>query len=162
MIINYNSGDLKNIKSQSVKIKNLKKNSIPQDNEQTNENESDDTYHPIVKNEKKNSFDIYIKHKSEKKNDLNNSNDKINIDIKNEKDNFNIINNEISEKIKKREKKITFKEPNFVEIIDVESYKKFNEENTSKDPYDHLYNNDNNNKKKDDGKEKVVCSCFII
>ena len=44
-------------------------------------------------------------------------------------------------KLKNEKKKLLFKEPNFVEIIDVESYKKFNEENTSKDPYDHLYNN---------------------
>ena len=73
------------------------------------------------------------------------------------KNNFNIVNNN---NIKKN-KKVGFKEPDFVEIFDVESYKKFNEENTSKDPYDYLLNN-NNNEKKEDKKEKVLCSCIIL
>ena len=85
-------------------------------------------------------------------------------------------------------KKVTFQKPNFITIIDVESYKKFNEENTCKDPFEDLeflqninnYNNFNNsnfninlnnnniNKNDDkngeegDGKEKVMCSCLII
>ena len=47
-------------------------------------------------------------------------------------------------------------------IIDVESYKKYNEANTSKDPYDDLLKNNNNNGKKDNENEKVVCSCFVF
>ena len=43
-------------------------------------------------------------------------------------------------------------EPQFVEIILVESYKKFNEENTSKDPFD---------KDENENKTKLMCSCFI-
>ena len=47
-------------------------------------------------------------------------------------------------------------EPQFVEIINVESYKKFNEENTSKDSDD----KDENDKK--ENKSKLMCSCFIF
>ena len=49
-------------------------------------------------------------------------------------------------------------------VIDVKSYKKYNAENTAKDPYDELMNNDNNNnnEKKKKKKENVVCSCLIF
>ena len=57
----------------------------------------------------------------------------------------------ITQKIKK---KVKFLEPNFVRIIEVESYKKFNEENTSKDPFDFA--------KQIEGKENVLCSCLVI
>lgn len=50
-------------------------------------------------------------------------------------------------------KKVLFMEPNFVTIIDVESYKKFNAENTSKDPY---FDDSQ------DGKDNVKCSCLIF
>ena len=54
----------------------------------------------------------------------------------------------------KNKKKVKFLEPNFVRIIEVESYKKFNEENTSKDPFDFA--------KQIEGKENVLCSCLVI
>ena len=53
---------------------------------------------------------------------------------------------------RKKKKQVKFMEPQFVEIILVESYKKFNEENTSKDPFD---------KDENDNKTKLMCSCFI-
>ena len=56
-------------------------------------------------------------------------------------------------KTKKDKKVVKFKEPTFVQVIYVESYKKFNEENTSKDPYDPTNKPD---------KTKVMCSCFIF
>ena len=80
-------------------------------------------------------------------------------------------------------KKVTFQKPNFITIIDVESYKKFNEENTCKDPFEDLeflqninnFNNfninininnsnkiDEENAEEGDGKERVMCSCLII
>ena len=67
-------------------------------------------------------------------------------------------------------KKVSFLKPKFVTIIEVESYKKYNELNTSKDPYAELFknmtqnnnNNDINNEKKENGKESINCSCFII
>ena len=63
------------------------------------------------------------------------------------------FDNEI--KKEKKIKKVKFMEPMFVNIIEVESYKKYNEENTSKDPY--LYFNNKN-----ENKENVMCSCFIV
>ena len=51
-------------------------------------------------------------------------------------------------------KKVKFMEPSFVNIIEVESYKKFNQENTNKDPF---YDTNKN-----DDKANVVCSCFIV
>ena len=55
---------------------------------------------------------------------------------------------------KEKEKKVKFLEPEFVHIIEVESYKKFNEENTSKDPFFVDETKEN--------KTKVMCSCFIF
>ena len=67
------------------------------------------------------------------------------------------INKDKNENRKRKKKKeVKFMEPQFVEIINVESYKKFNEENTSKDPYD----KDENDKK--ENKSKLMCSCFIF
>jgi len=107
------------------------------------------------------SIKLYKKHKRdrERKNNENN-------EINSEKD------NKFKQKSSKnvRSKKVTFLEPNFITIIDVESYKKFNEENTCKDPFedmefinnmkiDHIYTNNN---EIDDGKERVHCSCSIF
>ena len=72
------------------------------------------------------------------------------------------------EKVKKTNKpakKVAFS-PDLVEIIDVESYKKFNEENTCKDPFDNMeFINGtisvNHNDDEEDGKAKVLCSCSI-
>ena len=74
---------------------------------------------------------------------------------------------------KKENKKVTFIEPDFFTIIDVESYKKFNAENTCKDPFEDMdflnninnlnnININNNNKKNEenDGKERINCSCL--
>ena len=73
------------------------------------------------------------------------------------------------EKVKKTNKpakKVAFS-PDLVEIIDVESYKKFNEENTCKDPFDNMeFVNGtisvNHNDDEEDGKAKVLCSCSIF
>ena len=75
-----------------------------------------------------------------------------------------------------RGKKVSFLKPNFVTIIDVESYKKYNEENTCKDPFedmeysnnmnlDHINKNNSRNIEDDeevDGKERVQCTCSIF
>ena len=172
MIIDNNSEEMKNIKPNSLKMKNTKLSNIPQENQQTNENIADESF-PTYK--RRNSINLYKKNKLEKKKtnencNLSKTNDKSSTNIQNEKDITNKINDnsqDIQEKNKKSQKKIKFKEPNFVEIIDVESYKQFNMENTSKDPYESLFNNDNNdnnnnNEKKDNGKERVICSCCIL
>ena len=100
------------------------------------------------------------------KNELMNNNKSVNEnndDIKN----FNTNDNNLIEKNDKKIKRVSF--PNdFVTIIDVESYKKFNQENTCQDPYANIINNvnDNNNsnnkKGNENGKEKVVCSCLVF
>ena len=66
-----------------------------------------------------------------------------------------------------KQKKVEFL-PNFVKVIYVESYKKFNAENTCKDPFENmeivngqLSIKTNNNDDEADGKTKVLCSCFI-
>ena len=66
-----------------------------------------------------------------------------------------------------KQKKVEFL-PNFVKVIYVESYKKFNAENTCKDPFENmeivngqLSIKTNNNGDEADGKTKVLCSCFI-
>ena len=61
----------------------------------------------------------------------------------------------------KKSKKVRFLEPEFIKVIFVESYKKYNEENTSKDPFDDNNDLENVNKGKED-KEKVLCSCIIV
>jgi hypothetical protein len=74
-----------------------------------------------------------------------------------------------------RNKKVTFLKPHFVTIIDVESYKKFNMENTCKDPFedmeyinnmnlDHINKNIKNieDEEEGDGKERLQCTCSIF
>ena len=77
-----------------------------------------------------------------------------------------ISNIERVKKTNKPAKKVAFS-PDLVEIIDVESYKKFNEENTCKDPFDNMeFINGtisvNHNDDEEDGKAKVLCSCSIF
>ncbi len=56
---------------------------------------------------------------------------------------------------------MTFLKSQFVTIIDVESYKQYNAENTCKDPYEGINNNlDSDNNVIEN--ERVVCSCFIM
>ena len=97
------------------------------------------TEESIPNNEKNDSFDICEvtnKNKDYKK-----------------KDKKNILSILKKEENKKK-KKVKFMEPMFVDIIEVESYKKFNEINTCKDPFNYIDNNPD--------KENVLCSCFII
>ena len=76
------------------------------------------------------------------------------------------FDNEI--KKEKKIKKVKFMEPMFVNIIEVESYKKYNEENTCKDPFENMeFVNGRliNTKKNDDephGKASVLCSCVFF
>ena len=105
-------------------------------------------------NEKNSSENIYNKSKRQQikkiENDINNINNNANNKILDKTN-----NNENNNKDNKKKKEVKFLEPQFVEVIYVESYKKYNEENTSKDPY---FGNDNN---KDENKTKLMCSCLI-
>ena len=70
-------------------------------------------------------------------------------------------------KNKNTNKKVSFPK-DFLTIIDVESYKKYNEENTCKDPFENMeFVNGRliNTKKNDDephGKASVLCSCVFF
>ena len=115
------------------------------------------------------SIKLYKKHKKdrERKNSLKN-NINPNNEMNSEKQNDNKFTQKISKNV--RNKNVTFLEPNFITIIDVESYKKYNEENTCKDPFEDIefINNmkidhiNTNNNEIDDGKERVHCSCSIF
>ena len=98
------------------------------------------TEESIHNSEKNDSFDFY---ELTNKNNYYKKKDKINI--------LNILKKEEN----KKKKKVKFMEPIFVDIIEIESFKKFNEENTHKDPF--TYYMDNN-----EDKENVLCSCYIF
>ena len=127
------------------------------------------------------SVDLYKKKRREREKEKENKNKKESKkeSTKNVKMNNNNIYN-VSENVNIRksskslkngkEKKVSFSK-NFVTIIDVESYKKFNEENTCKDPFEDMeflekINNgliklDDEEEEESDGKARVNCSCFI-
>ena len=109
------------------------------------------------KRKRTDSVDLYKKHKKvkEKKNKNLKGNSKN--DIASENINLN-ENNKKSNKNEKndKEKKVHFPKK-FVTIIDIESYKKYNEENTSKDPFEYM----GINNKKEENKERLNCSCLI-
>ena len=127
------------------------------------------------------SVDLYKKKRREREKEKENKNKKESKkeSTKNVKRNNNNIYN-VSENVNIRksskslkngkEKKVSFSK-NFVTIIDVESYKKFNEENTCKDPFEDMeflekINNgliklDDEEEEESDGKARVNCSCFI-
>ena len=162
MILNNDSEDFKSIQFHSIKATNMKKIKFFRNNVEMNESEIEE-FIPFNRLKRSNSVDIYKKRK-EKKLQKNQDNSDIN--------NINIIEKDKNEiKNGKKIKKVSFLKPKFVTIIDVESYKKYNMENTSKDPMDFLFNNNNNindknnvndNNKKEDDKESVVCSCYIF
>ena len=124
---------------------NLKIKLQQSDNDITNFNKTEEN----LLNEKNTSENIYNNKKyqiNKNENNLKDKNDGINT-LKPEEKTVNI-------NVKKK-KVVKFLEPQFVEVIYVESYKKFNEENTSKDPY---FGNENS---KNENKTVLMCSCLI-
>ena len=159
---------------------------------------------PKEDRKRSNSIDLYKKQKKDKeknykqnkestksikstKSNNSQSNNNINILANVNKATDNMLNNKMEKspiKNNNKQKKVTFLKHNFVTIIDVESYKKYNEENTSKDPFDDLQfvkninninnininininNNNINNKKNekegDENKVRLNCTCFIF
>ena len=120
-------------------------------------------YFPQNRRVRSDSIKLYKKHNKEKKNlEIKKSNN-INIEDTNENSNiFKKNDKNIKQKSGQSTKKVTFLKPEFVTIIDVESYKKYNEENTYKDPFEDIDNNNIiNNEDKENGKENVMCTCII-
>ena len=163
-----------NISSQKEKYKSSKtKNESPKKGESKKsgkkKEEEDDFVLPVKSIKRSNSIKLYKKHKKDKEKRI--STKEISKEIKDK--NGNIFNVEIDVGTNRenkgskngKQKKVVFL-PNFLTIIDVESYKKFNEENTCKDPFDNMeiingHINIKNNDDEEEGKVKVLCSCII-
>ena len=189
---NKSRNDLEGKEKIDMLLKNSELYQINKNDKQKTDNTGNKTY--ISYEESKNSEDIippkglkrsnsiklYKKHKKQKeekdqiKNDSTKSiknNDNIYIEAEKNNKNKNIKENKEIKNIKT--KKVTFLEPNFLTIIDVESYKKFNAENTCKDPFEDMdlgnnainninYSNKHKNDKDEDEKERVFCSCSCL
>ena len=175
IIINNNIETYQIMKNKKVKIDEKGKKKALINYEEIKNNEEDI---PLLRKRKRsNSVDLYKKQKREreKKNKLKKDSTKnVKENIIASPENSNIPTKRPNKNPKYKDKKVSFPK-GFVTVIDVESYKQFNIENTSKDPFDDLeflkninninnYNiniNINNNKVEDDGKERVMCSCLI-
>ena len=173
-LINDNSGSFQIIKNQKPTVDNSGKKALINYEESKN---NDIIIQPKTLIRRSNSIKLYKMHKKEKeekKNIIADSGKNIN---NNENTYMGPETNNQPKKVNKESKKknVSFLEPNFVTIIDVESFKKFNAENTCKDPFEDLEflknvnnininnnNINNNNIKKgeeDNRKERVKCSC---
>lgn len=163
--INETPKDSKN-KNSKKKDKSPPKNEIKQE---SNKKDEEEPGVPMRSISRCNSIKLYKKHKKEKDR-KNKENDKDKDTKDKSGDIFNVSDNTKTKKKKKnsKNKKVKFP-PDFVTIIDVESYKKYNEENTCKDPFENmeivngrLVNIKNNNEDEPDGKASVLCSCMIF
>ena len=167
---NINNTSLTKSKSKTSKSynKSPQKNEIKK--EQKKDDDEDDFVLPVKTIKRSNSIKLYKKHKreQERRNSLKKENEK---DTKDKSgDIFNVAEVEGAKRTRKgskngKQKKVAFL-PNFVSIIDVESYKKFNAENTCKDPFENMeiingHINIKNNDDEADGKSRVLCSCII-
>ena len=161
-------------KANNNKINPKPNNKSPQKNEikkeQKKNDDEDDLVLPVKTLKRSNSIKLYKKHKKEqeRRNSLKKENEKDTKDKTGDIFNVSVVNGtKMPGKGSKngKQKKVAFL-PNFVTIIDVESYKKFNEENTCKDPFENMeiingHINIKNNDDEADGKARVLCSCVI-
>ena len=179
MLMNNNEETYQSIKIQKIKGENNDKKKSLFNNEEINDK---DELIPLAKRRKRsNSVDLYKKQQREKeKKNKKESNKNIKIINNINNNDVNEVNENTNQNINKKSsknlkngkiKKVTFPK-NFVTIIDVESYKKFNEENTCKDPFEDMeflkkiknlnFNiNDKEDEDEEDGKARVNCSCLI-
>ena len=155
-------------KNESKSKKEKKKEKSPQKEEiKESIKKEDDEDLPMRSIKRSNSIKLYKKHKKDK--DKKNSSKKDNdIEVKDKAgDIFEISDYKKKKKNKNTNKKVSFPK-DFLTIIDVESYKKYNEENTCKDPFENMeFVNGRliNTKKNDDephGKASVLCSCVFF
>jgi len=154
IMLDNNSEFYLNMKPKTIKAENMKKIKFYQDYGQINEKESNEFFHSN-KILRSNSVELYKKHNQKKKKVI----DENNVNIGNNGN--DIVDKNNVQKIGKSNKKVTFLKSQFVTIIDVESYKQYNAENTCKDPYEGINNNlDSDNNVIEN--ERVVCSCFIM
>ena len=163
------TNNTKNSKELNTKIQTSKINDkSPTKNGSKKDDEDDDFVLPVKTIKRSNSIKLYKKHQKDKAKKLN-----VRKDSKKNTKGGDIFDGAEEDGTKRpnkstkniRQKKVVFP-PNFVTIIDVESYKKFNEENTCKDPFENMEIingriNINNNDEESDGKARVLCSCLI-
>ena len=144
-----------NMRPKTIKYEEMKKIKFYQDYGQINEKERNELFH-TNKILRSNSVELYKKYNQKEKKTINESNTNIN---NNGNDTTEIIDKNNIQKIKK----VSFLKTQFVTIIDVESYKKYNEQNTCKDPYEGINNYlDNESNVNENEHERVVCCCFIM
>ena len=156
-------------KKESKSKKEKKKEKSPQKDEikQESKKKEDDEELPLRSIKRSNSIKLYKKHKKDK--DKKNSSRKENdIEIKGKAgDIFDISDYKKKKKNKNTNKKVSFPK-DFLTIIDVESYKKYNEENTCKDPFENMeivngrLVNTKKNEDESNGKASVLCSCVFF
>ena len=169
-INNCNTAESKDKNKISIENNNsINKDEIKK--EEKKEDVNDDSVVQVRAIKRMNSIKLYQKHNKEK--ERRNSLEK-EIDKDTKDKSGDIINvPEVTGKNKPikitknvKQKKVEFL-PNFVKVIYVESYKKFNAENTCKDPFENMeivnghINIKNNDDDEADGKTKVLCSCAI-
>jgi hypothetical protein len=166
--LNINNNNI--ITQKNSKIQSSKPNNQIKQNKGINlgskkNDDGDDFVLPVKTFKRSNSIKLYKKQQKDKqKRDfLNNESIK---DVKNDNIVHLIPENNDEKRNKSTQKKVSFC-PDFVTIIDVESYKKFNEENTCKDPFDDMEFlngklNLNIKDEEEDGKAKVQCSCSVF
>ena len=144
MMGNDNPEDFQNGRSKTIMQKNMENIKFLQNYSRINENEIDD-YIPSNKLKRCNSVDIYKKRIREKKlKNMQNKNEHENFDNTR---NLNTNDNNIIEKNGKKIKRVSFVSPTLVTFINVESYKKYNQENYSDEPFERVINNKINIKK---------------
>ena len=164
------NNNINETKKESKSKKEKKKEKSPEKEEikqESKKKEEDDDDVPMRSVKRSNSIKLYKKHKKDK--DKKNSSKKDNdIEVKDKVgDIFEISDYKKKKKNKNTNKKVSFPK-DFLTIIDVESYKKYNEENTCKDPFENMeFVNGRliNTKKNDDephGKTSVLCSCVFF
>ena len=167
--ININSST--DISQKNKKEKNKSKDNIDNKIENDSKENEDEDYDIFVRAKKKNNSIILHKKNQKKKSKKKRKNSEER--KKDTDENIYTVEDikppkEISKStktVKRIKKKVVFL-PNFLTIIDVESYKKFNAENTSSDPFDNIgfFNPRSrfNNNDDEDGKTTTLCSCCIF
>ena len=155
-------------KKESKNKKEKKKEKSPKKDEiKESEKKEDDDDIPMRSVKRNNSIKLYKKQKKDKDKKSSSKKDD-DIETKDKSGNiFDISDYKKKKKNKNINKKVSFPK-DYLTIIDVESYKKYNEENTCKDPFENMeFVNGRlvNTKKNDDepnGKAKVLCSCVFF
>jgi hypothetical protein len=163
------------VKNNGIRVNNFGKEKCLLDYQEMNDN----VLQSPRKRRRFDSVDLY-KHKRSKKKKQTNKGDScknmknLTLNLNDSPSNDGNANDDSTKSLKNdKAKKVSFLKSNFITIIDVESYKKFNEENTYKDPFEDIeflkninnlknLNINKNEEDIDDGKERVNCTCTIF